>query len=291
MKKFYLCLMCFAILFLAFMPHAVALDYPITVNYGKVQPDQTTALNRILPFSFNAEKADGLLVEIAGLTGANVRQSLPAKRMMLSVGDQSYQLTNLPLAIIFTERQKTARTLNFTLTLELLPSDLPDKYTGNLIIRPWSDTPQGKKWNNTVTAQLTVEVKPWIKLLCDTTVLNLETTYYSSRSMQNEQPLRIKIASNTQWMLYCQLNLAATELIPVFSVASIPSTGVQTFNGVTGFSNNRKSLAAGRTTTADGKYWCDLLLTVEIKNVMNYPAKEYLIPLHFGAEFLNDTTN
>ena len=270
------------------MPCAVAINYPIAVNFGKIQPEQTTAANRILPFSLNTAQADGVLVETAGLTGANSRQILPSNRMKLSVGDQSYPLTNSSLKIVFGEHHKTKNTLNFTLTMELLPSDLPDKYSGLLIIRPWLDTPQGRKWNNTITAQLTVEVQPWIKLLCEPTVITLETTRYSSRSIQNEQPLQIRIASNTNWVLYCRLKSSQGELIPFITVSSPASAGVQTFNRLTGFSNNRKNLAAGRMTTTNGKYWCDLLLTLEIKNVINYPTGKYQIPLQFSAEFWNN---
>lgn len=286
-----LLIICFSFLLFSSIPRAVALNYPISVNYGKIQPEKETALNQILPFSLNTAQADGILVETSGLTGANSRQILPSNRMKLSVGDQSYSIANSSLKIVFEEHQKTKTTLNFTLSLELLPSDLPDNYSGLLIIRPWLDTPQGRKWNNTITAQLTVAVQPWIKLLCDQTAITLETTHYSNRSIQNEQPLRIKVASNTDWLLYCCLKSSVTELIPVINVSDPASAGVQTFNPLTGFSNNRKNLAVGRMTTANDKYWCDLLLTLEIKNVINYPTGKYQIPLQFGVEFWNNPSD
>ncbi|HEY8464542.1 MAG TPA: hypothetical protein VIM29_11110 [Bacillota bacterium] len=287
---FYIIILCAGFLPAVMMPEIAACDHSLTLNFGKTKPETFVTLQQPLAISSITKNTAGLLIETTGLTGIHTGQVLPASRLKLTAGAEIYQLSPTALMVNLARRQNnTGNRLITMLSLELFPSDWPDQYSGKILIKPWLNDCGTRIWSQSVILEVTVEVMPWIKLNCDSDSVTLERTSYSGLAIQNK-PLCLKVASNSNWILYCRIQPPYQELIPQIKISVVNSNRVQLLNHTGSLSNNRKNLALGTATTVNQNYWCVLLLSLEIKDITKIPARKYTVPLEFTAELWDGKT-
>jgi hypothetical protein len=264
------------------LPAANAMDYSTALNFDKAKPIKTLTLTKSIPTTFAAEKVDGVQIEVnEPLSGANVKQTIPAVRMRLLLNGHSFQLANSTVTINFADQIKTANLINLALALTINPEDRADYYTGKITLKTWVNETAGKKWQNIVAIKLAVEIQPWIKMQCDSNQIVLDQVNYSQAHLANLQPLHLLIASNSNWILTCRLNDINCELRPKVKIISGQTNRLQVFNQNQGITVNRQNLASGTATATSNSYWLNLGVEIELTDVIKYAAKEYNIPLQF----------
>jgi hypothetical protein len=260
---------------------AIAKDYSVNITFDKVKPIETLALTRTIAVDFAPEKIDGLQVEvIKPLTGANYRQIVPSSRIRLLLNNQPFQLTNSPVTITFGDRIKTADLVNLSLELTVKPEDHADNYHGIITLKTRNNGSAGKTWKNIVVIQLAAEVEPWVKMRCETNRVLLDQADYTKTSLTNLQPLYLKIASNSNWILTCNLN-ADCELHPIVKIVTGKTNKLQVFNQNIEINAKRRDLAIGSATVTGGNYWLVLGIGVELTDIIKHNAQKYKIPLQF----------
>jgi hypothetical protein len=266
------------------LPFANAMDYSTALNFDKIKPVETMALTQPIPTAFAAEKVDGIQIEVnEPLSGVNAKQNIPAVRMRLLLNGRPFQLANSAVTINFADQIKTADLINLALELTIKPEDRADNYTGKIVLKTWINGTSGKEWKDSVMIKLTVKIQPWIKMHCETNQIILDQASYHKANLTNLQPLYLQIASNSNWVLTCNLNGTDCELRPKVKIISGKTNQLQVINQNSGITANRQNLAVGTATTTSNSYWLDLGIGLEITDVIKYAAKEYNIPLQFTA--------
>jgi hypothetical protein len=255
-----------------------AAAYVINLNFGKAKPLETVILNQMVPAVFAAEKLDGIQIEVTeSLSGTTVKQKIPDSRIRLLLDGRPFQLATSTFAIDFDHQIKTADSINLGLELKLNPKDHSDLYTGTILLKTWANRNGKKKWQKAFKIKLTVEVQPWIKIQADPKQVTLDQVNYTGFRLANLQPLRIRIAANTDWVLGCNLDAADCGLRPTVRIQS-GQTGLQILNTTLAVTAKRQNLAVGAAA-----HWREILLGIEINDFHKYPSSEYTIPLRFTA--------
>jgi hypothetical protein len=266
------------------LPSANAMDYFLNINFGKVKPSESLSLTQPIPMAFPPEKVDGIQIEVTGpLSGVNEKQTIPVGRIRFLLNDQSFQLANSTVTINFADRIKTADQLNLALELKISPEDRADHYTGKLTLRTWVNGNEGKQWQHVVVVKIATEIQPWIKMQCETNQIVLDQMDFSAANLANRQPVQLRIASNSNWVLTCNLNGSDCGIHPTIKILSVRNSQLQILNQNANVTADRKNLVLGSATGTSAAYWIDLLLGIEINEYTKYPTKTYTIPLQFTA--------
>jgi hypothetical protein len=285
----------FLILFgfsLVLLPRANAMDYSLNINFDKVKPLETVTLLETIPVTLTPEKVDGFQVEVSeSLTGVQHKQILPSSRMRIMMNGQPFQLTNSPVTVIFANQNKTADRINLAIELRIKSEDRADSYSGKIILKTWNNGVSGKVWNNSIAINLTAVIQPWFKIQCDSDQMVLDQVSYSQARLVNPEPLQLRIASNSNWVLTCNIANSKCELHPMVRIISGQTPHLQVINSNSVITVNRHILASGTATARNGRYWLELGIGIEIRDVIKYAAKEYTIPIQFNLLLRDDKSD
>jgi hypothetical protein len=278
---------CFLILFFIFglAGRVRAADYSVNLDYGKVQPIEAVTISKKIPAAIGVQKADGLLVELnPALTGPRQR-TLPLKRLKLFLNQELFQLTDAPLTIPFSKTFKNQNIIGLAFDLNLNPEDYPGTYQGKVVIRPWVEGPLGRELKHSITIHISVQIQPWVRIEALQSAVNLEDTSYAENQILNNQPLVLRIASNTNWVLFYRTDPKSppTAIQPEIMIQPQGNQPIQIIPAKSAGSNNRKDLALGGSTTAAGAYWSELSLTLIIPNFTKHVSQNYSFPLQFAV--------
>jgi hypothetical protein len=286
-RRFYV-FFCFLIPFFIFGlgGRSQAADYSINLDYGKVKPIEAVRISKRIPAAIGVQKADGLLAELnPALTGPGQR-TLPLKRLKLFLNQEFYQLTDAPLTIPFSKTFKNQNIIGLAFDLNLNPEDYPGTYQGKVVIRPWVEGPQGRELKHSITIHISVQIQPWVRIETLQNAVNLEDTSYAENQIQNNQPLVLRIASNTSWILFYRMDPKSppTAIHPEIMIQPQGNQPIRIIPAKSAGSNSRKDLALGGSTTTAGGYWSELSLTLIIPNFTKHVSQNYSFPLHFAVE-------
>jgi hypothetical protein len=262
-----------------------AADYVINLDYGKVKPIETVALSRTLPVAIGVQKADGLLVSLdSALTGPEQR-TLPSKRLKLFLNRELFQFTATPLTIPFSTTDKNRNIIGLAFDLNVNPEDYPGKYEGKVFVRPWIEGTQGREWKHTIIIRISVQIQPWVRIESLQSTVNLDVSD-SNGQIQNAQPLVLRIASNSNWILFSRMAPESSQPAIQPEIMIQPRSGqpIRIIPVKSAGSNSRKDLASGGSTTAAGSYWSELNLILIIRDFTRYVAKKHAIPLQFTVK-------
>ncbi|MGD9156022.1 MAG: hypothetical protein PVG90_11060 [Bacillota bacterium] len=276
------CLIAYSLLKL---PPAQARDYAITLDFDQVKPVASITRTATIMAAFTAAKVDGIRVKVnRPLSGAVTHKTVPAGRMRLLVNGQPFQLANSTVTINFADRIRNAAAINLALELTFNPEDPADRYHGAITLKTWANNAAGaKEWNNVINVKLTAVIQPWIKIQQNPPVVILEKADYGAGKLVNRQPLQLRIAANSNWVLTCKLTGDCLLKPSVKILAVNPTNRAQVLNPDFTVTANRRNLALGPATVAANRLWTELRLNIEIKDFTKYPAGKYTIPLQFAA--------
>jgi hypothetical protein len=267
-----------------------AADYSINLDYGKVKPVAAVTLSKTIPAAIAVQKAEGISIElVSALTGPEQR-TLPSKRLQLSFSKELYQFAATPLIITFSSAQKSQNIIGLAFDLSLDPKDYPGKYQGKVVIRPWINGTEGREWKHTIIINVSVQVQPWVRIEATQTAVALEDTSYSNSQLRNITPFILRVASNTNWVLFCRSEFESlqTEIEPEIIVKPKGNQAIQIFPAKSEWQNNRKQLALGKATTTAGGYWYELDVILMIPNFTKYISKKYSLPLQFAVDLWDE---
>jgi hypothetical protein len=279
---------CFIFLFFISGPRLTiqAADYYINLDYGKVKPIEAISLSRTIPAAIGVQKADGILVDFNPVLTGPEQRTLPSKRLKLFANRKLFQFTGTPLTIPFSDTVKNRNIIGLAFDLNVNPQDYPGKYEGKVIIRPWVEGPQGREWDHTITIRISVQIQPWVRIEALQNTVSLEDASGSNSQIQNTQPLVLRIASNSNWILFSGTDPESPQTViqPEIVIQPRGDPSIQITPVKSAGFNNRKNMASGGSTTAAGGYWLELNLMLIIGNFTKYVSGKHTIPLQFTVE-------
>jgi hypothetical protein len=154
------------------------------------------------------------------------------------------------------------------------PSDPPGVYECRLKlgVRRLGSRDTGSYEDETITALISVQVQPWVRMSTAESSVTLlpEIDPLTTRLVLSSPPTVVRVASNTQWTLGCQLESLpsrGSEQVSIRIEAGLPSGRLATVPPSSRLTAvTEVCLAAGGQTCVDDRYWCEIPLTVTISN-------------------------
>lgn len=263
----------------------------LEVDFSSVRADET--VQRIQSFSIpvNMTGPRGVSIETPGLTNYQNNQKIPFQRLTLLLNNTSVVMDTSPLTFDFTGGFNNKQ-FDLKLDLELTPNDQPGIYQGVIQFRFWKTDQNQVKWSEPIQVMLKVRIEPWFRLKTDSVYFKLQPdTVRNNKDLQNTEPLRIQIASNTNWQLGISLLFDKT---PVNNKEIAFMVKVE--NGLTQYQSagqisitaqdGEKVIATGPATARNKTYWCEIPVDLYLNNYSKYPAGLYNFTVTFTGEIL-----
>lgn len=266
-------------LLFGFITPVLAKDTTYRIDFGKAEPWEETMIERSLLIRSVSPDFNSITVETdPDLVNASGRK-ISAHRLKLAVNNQLFSLGDAPVKIKKTQLTP-GNILNFQVKLILEPQDAPGIYQGNFMIRV-----EGDNSRDNLIVEMFVEVKPWVRMEANTTLLILDQLGKEHSVLQNSKPLEINVASNTDWVLYVTLPKSATKLDDrKITIKALAASRIQTEpEFVLSSKDGRRRLAIGTQTTVRG-YWDQIILAVMVKDLIKLPAGRYNFEIFLKLE-------
>jgi hypothetical protein len=280
---------------LIFIICLISLKTPVmageAVDFGRVTASQFIVVARNMMVTIPVS-CGGVMIESSyGLINSQNHDKIPRERMTLLWSNKTIPLDEPQVFIDFKGLSQTAP-VNLKLNLELRPIDRPGCYTGEILLRYWKlnpESPDRKQWlsESPVSIPVKVSIEAWVNLQSDIPLLKLESIiFHGNRDLQSSEPLNLKVASNTDWIIYLDLYGTAEGNLPL----AIKTSGGQArgYRGIEqmgiGLFQSRKPVAAGAPTVNEMQYWCKVPVNISVNDFAKCPAGIYKFKLHFSGE-------
>lgn len=290
-KKLLYQIITFILLLITIKATAIAYE---TVDFGSTTAKQIIVVARNLKVAV-PESDCGLFIEANfGLMDNNNHNKIPKERMTLLWGNKMIPLNQSQIFIDSKDLSQIA-VINLKLNLELRPIDQPGLYVGEILLKLWKpnlENPSRKEWLSlpSISIPIKVSVEAWINLQTDSLFVKLESLSFSGhRNLENTESLTLKVASNTNWIVYLELFETDATIFPIM-VKTSGST--RNYRGIDQISispfQGRKMVATGIATVNETQYWCQIPVRVSINDFTKYPAGIYKLKLHFTGEIYDE---
>lgn len=259
------------------------------VDFGSVTASQIFVSSRNTEVTVPGNSRGASIKVSNGLTNSQKGQKIPMERITLFWGNQNIPL-NRPQTLVDFKGISPGATLN--LKLELRPIDRPGCYTGEISLQFWKPDPENPsqhQWISQITTiSIKVNIEAWVNLKMDTPYVKLEPiTNDISRYLQNIEPVTLKLASNTDWIAYLEIDGTVIPGPLSVKIKSLSKDG-RGFDQIVTGPRGRKPLATGTATVTETQYWREIGVGLSINNFTQYPAGKYRFKMHFTGEIYDE---
>lgn len=248
-----------------------------TLYIGSFSPENEIYADFFISLNKNNIKED-LLIEFKSFNFEFEQQIIPLSRLNLNLKFEkiNVETTNLVVQKENLIREASGYILPFN--LKLLPVDRPGLYKNDLII---------SKVNGGIVlkVKLYLEINPWaIFELEGKDYMQLIQEDRESYQLKSSGGLLLKVASNTNWELYGQLNNSDQEILNKLSLkANTRNPKESLISNLIKISDTPKLISSGSYTVLNDQYWTEIEVNMFLDDITkiktgikNFPVRFYL---------------
>lgn len=224
-----------------------------------------------------------------GLVNRQTGATIPPERLKLFVNEREVPL----LSETTTIDKPGSEGLRIRMTLELLPLDPVGFYEGIITLKPWkknNNEPNLQEWLPAIMIMFSVHVNPWVRLEPIPAPIVLERPYLTAHTLQNPEPVYLRIASNSTWNLSAELvstkSTDKTGLSVPLTIKVTETPGADFLILLTPNAGPRFILS-GNATVDRTHYWRKIPITFFLTDITSYPAGFIRFELVFTGEPYN----